>query len=47
MYVFLLLMALAGANAFLPAISFAQTAASSIPADQPVRSNRPEFADCA
>ena len=36
MYVFVLLIALAGANAFFPAISFAQNAASSIPADQPV-----------
>ena len=36
MYVFMLLIALAGANAFFPALSIAQTAASSIPADQPV-----------
>ena len=36
MHVFVLLIALAGANAFFPAISLAQTAASSIPADQPV-----------
>ena len=36
MHVFVLLIALAGANAFFPAIALAQTAASSIPADQPV-----------
>jgi lysophospholipase L1-like esterase len=36
MYAFLLLIALAGINAFFPARSLAQTTASSIPADQPV-----------